>query len=213
MLTTVKDLTGQVFGKLTVLERAPRPGSKRAFWLCRCVCGQQTVKMGKYLLSGDTSSCGCEQKAMRARGNAKYGAIQAKDHPREYSIWRSMKSRCYVRSSSNYKFYGALGVTICDRWRGDFSAFLSDMGVCPPEHTIDRIENDKGYEPGNCRWATWEMQLNNTSRNVVVQFDGTRTTLALAARAAGVDYQRLYTRMTNHKEPIEVAVAHLRQHP
>src|SRR4029077_3212463 len=114
------DLTGVRFGQLVVLTQA-LTRKNRACWLCVCDCGVHTVKKAKYLLNGDTSSCGCEQRASRARGNPLQGNARNL-HKREYTIWRSMKSRCYVTSSSNYRFYGARGVTVCDRWRSDFRA-------------------------------------------------------------------------------------------
>jgi hypothetical protein len=157
--TSVKDLTGQRFGQLTVIDRAPR-ANPRAFWRCRCDCGTITVKMGKYLLCGDTHSCGCAQRTMRAAGNPLQGNARNL-HKREYTIWRSMKSRCSTPSSSNYKFYGAKGVTVCDRWRDDFRTFFADMGPCPANWTLDRIDPAGHYEPGNCRWASWDTQHKN----------------------------------------------------
>jgi hypothetical protein len=163
---SLKVLLGRRFGKLVVLERHQNPASMRAFWLCRCDCGTEAVKMGKYLLNGDTRSCGCDQRTYRARGNHKHGDIIAKlDHKREYTIWRSMKSRCYTPSSSNYRFYGAKGVSVCDRWLSDFRHFIADMGQCPPDYTLDRINPSGNYEPDNCRWASWELQHKNLRKS------------------------------------------------
>lgn len=163
--TQAKDLTGQRFGKLLVLHREPKD-NPRTFWRCRCDCGQSTVKMGKYLTSGDTRSCGCDQRAMRQRGNPKYAdTIAHRDHRREYTIWRSMKSRCLVKSSSNYRFYGAKGVTVCEAWRDDFAAFYRDMGPCPENYTLDRIDPFGHYEPANCRWLSWDEQHRNLRRH------------------------------------------------
>jgi hypothetical protein len=157
------DLVGQRFGKL-VVERRAKPNTnarQRAHWRCRCDCGRTTVKLGKYLTNGDTRSCGCEQRAMRARGNVKHRGIIGGHKEREYGIWRSMKSRCYVTSSSNYRFYGGRGVRICDRWLKDYAAFRADMGPCPEGFTIDRIDPSGNYEPSNCRWASWADQHRN----------------------------------------------------
>jgi hypothetical protein len=166
-ITNVKDLTGMRFGQLLVIQRSPRPNNPRAFWECRCDCGRIAVKMGKYLLNGDTTSCGCAQVAHRARGNPKHGAIIARlDHRREYTIWRSMKSRCYTKSSSNYRFYGARGVTVCERWLDSFLNFLADMGPCPEGLTLDRIDPFGNYEHNNCRWASWADQHRNLRSHV-----------------------------------------------
>ena len=166
MQTTAKNLIGQRFGKLVVVARAEANtnAKQRAHWLCRCECGAEPVKLGKYLLNGNTRSCGCDQAAMRARGNHKHGGITGGVSLREYTIWRSIKSRCYVKSASNYRFYGARGVVMCDAWRKDFPRFLADMGPCPEGLTIDRINPSGNYEPGNCRWASWELQHQNLRR-------------------------------------------------
>jgi hypothetical protein len=191
-LTTAKDLAGQRFGKLTAIRRAdpPRP-SARAHWLCRCECGAETVKNGKYLLCGHTRSCGCDQRAMRARGNKKYGTVPAKRaNRREYTIWRAMKSRCLTPSTSNYRFYGARGITVCDRWRDDFAAFLADMGPCPDGYTLDRIDPKGHYEPANCRWASWEAQHRNTRASLYVELDGQRMVAGEAFIRLGIPVGR-----------------------
>ncbi len=161
-LSAAINLTGRRFGQLTVVERAPNAG-RRAMWRCLCDCGTVAVKKGKYLLNGDTNSCGCAQRQRRESGNPKYGDT-AKGR-REYTIWRSMKSRCYTPTSSNFKFYGARGVTVCDRWRDDYAEFLADMGPCPADYTLDRIDPRGNYEPSNCRWASWDVQHGNLRRH------------------------------------------------
>jgi hypothetical protein len=207
-LTTAKDLTGQTFGKLTVVGRTePTRPSRRVHWLCVCECGERTVKNGKYLLCGDTGSCGCDQRAYRAKGNVRYGTLRA-DYKHEYTIWRSMKSRCKTKSSSNYRFYGAKGITFCDEW-SDFSVFLRDMGPCPKDHTLDRIDTAGNYEPRNCRWATWDTQHNNTSANIRPDTESDLT-LAQHTRAAGVSYHEVYDRITRRKQPLAHAIKHAR---
>ncbi len=167
------DLTGRTIGRLHVLgkiDKANHPYADTAesgpgvLWMCRCECGRRTSKNSRYLLNGDTKSCGCIQREYRSGIYRKHGD-KVRQHPREYSIWRSMKSRCYVASSSNYRFYGALGVAMCHEWRRDFSAFLRDMGPCPDSYTIDRIDPFGNYEPKNCRWASWETQRANKRRH------------------------------------------------
>lgn len=212
VFTTAKDLTGSRFGKLVVVQRAEQQRGRRAHWLCQCDCGQLAVKNSKYLLCGDTTSCGCEQKAMRARGNMKHGATPAK-RTREYHLWRSMKSRCYVKSSSGFRHYGARGVTVCQRWLESFPAFLEDMGRCPQGWTLDRIDANGNYEPSNCRWAAWETQYSNKRKVLRCTLNGVPMTLAQAARASGVRYDSLHHHVRMLGESADDAVRHLRQLP
>jgi hypothetical protein len=93
---------------------------------------------------------------------------------RTYRIWQAMKSRCYRAKDDNYKWYGARGIAICDRWRNSFENFLEDMGECPPGKMIDRINNEGNYEPSNCRWATIHEQLANRRNSVYFEIDGQR---------------------------------------
>jgi hypothetical protein len=203
--TTVKTLTGQRFGKLVVLERAHRPDSKRAYWTCRCDCGRIAVKMGKYLLNGDTSSCGCAQVAMRKRGNMKYGELPA-NTSREYGIWRSMKSRCHIESSNSYQHYGARGVSVCERWRDDFRAFMEDMGRCPKGWTLDRKDPNGNYQPDNCRWATWETQATNKRRTIRCEFNGATMTLMQLVAITGLDYHALHRELRTNGRSGDEAV-------
>lgn len=147
----VTDLTGLTFGRLTALEYAA-PG----MWRCLCICGQQTIAQSVRLQTGRTKSCGC----LRASGpNLKHGHSHPKRSP-EYTAWKGLRERCRPHYSKS-EHYGERGIKVCERWES-FVNFLADMGKRPPGcNSIDRIDNDGNYEPGNCRWATREMQNGN----------------------------------------------------
>lgn len=162
------DITGQRFGKLTVIGYA---GNNRtaAQWLCRCDCGNECIVVGTKLRSGYTKSCSCAQKIVTSIHFKKHG----KTGTPEYRTWKAMKERCYNVHNIGYKNYGARGIRVCERWLNSFENFLSDMGVKPgKKYSIDRKDSTGNYEPGNCKWATMKEQGGNTSRNVWIEYEG-----------------------------------------
>lgn len=167
-----RDLSGDVFGKVRVLGfggwKFREDGARRrALWNCECACGTRFVALGQTLMSGDTTSCGCvRREKLRVIGwnQATHGATRHGEDTPEHISWQAMKQRCLDPNKSNFRYYGGRGITICDRWLGDhgFENFLADMGPKPsPAYSIDRIDNDGNYEPGNCRWATRSQQVRN----------------------------------------------------
>lgn len=178
------DLTGQTFGKLTVLS-CTVPRGKRA-WLCRCDCGVEKEVGQEYLLRSPCPSCGCEDRRRKSERATTHGAAAGQDFSLSYWTWRGMKSRCYVQSDSMFRYYGGRGITICPRWL-TFTSFIADMGERPSRaHTIERIDTDGNYEPGNCRWATRTEQMRNMRRNVYVETPEGRMLAADLARHFGI---------------------------
>lgn len=165
--SVLNDLTGQRFGRLVVVARTENR-SGRTHWKCQCDCGNDAI-VAAYRLTGPqrTQSCGCLTREATAKRCTTHGAAHRDRRAPEYGTWAAMKQRCQNPRSAKFPEYGARGITVCKRWSDSFEAFLADMGPKPsPRHTIDRIDNDLGYEPGNCRWATPTEQRLNQRRVV-----------------------------------------------
>lgn len=194
------DATGQRFGRLTVVGRAANTKAGAARWRCVCDCGGESTPTGRALRNGTTSSCGCYNRELARRKAYVMGTTKAPKHNGSYSAiyrtWTSMLQRCYSPSAQQFKNYGARGITVCDRWRNDFAAFRSDVGEKPgPDYSLDRIDNDRGYEPGNVRWATWAQQNVNTRRTVMVDIGGQQRPLVHVIRERGLVYRTVQTRL------------------
>lgn len=163
------DLTGRTFGCLTVLGFADRV-RRSSRWLCQCSCGGSKVVRGSLLLNGDCASCGCIKREMMAalgRSGAKH-YHRAGNSSSTYRSWQAMLAR--VRGTSNARDrrnYFERGIAVAERWLS-FENFLTDMGERPDGHSIDRVNNDGNYEPGNCRWATPLEQASNRRRGLKV---------------------------------------------
>lgn len=156
------DLAGQRFGKLVVLEQSERTNCGRVRWLCQCDCGNCTTAQANDLRSGKVVSCGCYGKSIIGNVSRKHGMTGTRLHV----IWKNMRSRCTNGKHPAYKRYGGSGISVCDEW-GDFSVFAEwavSSGYAD-KLTIDRIDNNKGYFPDNCRWVTIEAQSSNRRTN------------------------------------------------
>lgn len=157
----VKDLTGQVFGRLLVQRYVGSDRCGHARWHCQCSCGATCTPLGTSLVTGKTLSCGC----LNRDNAAKIMTVHGLSHHAEHAVWCKMLARCYCVTDKSYRHYGGRGIAVCNMWRASFVAFFADMGCRPsPEHSIDRINNDGNYEPSNCRWATATEQACNTRR-------------------------------------------------
>jgi hypothetical protein len=152
------DITGQKFGRLLALELDPIRQHGKANWKCQCDCGKQVTVWGCNLRNGNSRSCGCLVRDTASDNFSTHKLSQT----REYKIWKGIVQRCTNPKVKAYPRYGGRGVSICDAWRHSFEEFLAHVGQRPSsEHSIDRIKNDLGYEPGNVRWATDREQANN----------------------------------------------------
>lgn len=190
----VKDIRGQKFGRLTpigfvgfAVENNSGRQKRLAMFMCRCECGNTHVVKTTLLAKGGVRSCGClqnEQRVKNGKDTAKHGMHKTS----EYTIWSLMKYRCGNPNSDVWLHYGGRGITVCERWRDSFEAFYADMGPRPsPKHSIDRIDVNGNYEPGNVRWATYSEQANNRRTNQLVKYDGEMITIAEASRRSGLN--------------------------
>lgn len=153
------DLVGQRFNRLEVLRYIPgKPGKTR--WECRCDCGKIVLVRGDCLREGNTQSCGCLWPDRAREVHTTHGHAPIGHKSPEYSSWSNMIARVDDRKGRNFIYYGARGITVCDRWRS-FGNFLADMGPRPAGRSLDRVDNNGNYEPSNCRWATQSEQTLN----------------------------------------------------
>lgn len=186
------DRTGHRFGRLTVLERAENKG-KHTCWLCLCDCGKTTVVFATALKAGLTVSCGCYNiEKIRDRSQT-HGMTKTRLY-REYS---SMKRRCTNANSSDYLNYGGRGITVCEEWMTSFMAFQkwALSNGYRDDLTLDRIEVNGNYEPGNCRWITNDEQANNKRCSRLLTHKGMTLTVAQWSKITGISRYTLYGRL------------------
>lgn len=193
-MTKMIDLTGTHIGRLAVVRRV-RLEAPRVYWLCECECGELCEVSTTHLRSAHTTSCGCvmrEVTAARNRANAKHGMSDSV----EYRAWRKMIDRCENQKNRKFPDYGGRGIRVCAEWKASFDSFYDHVGARPSaDHSLDRIRNHLGYEPGNVRWAVLETQNNNKRTNVIVTIGGVSKTVAQWSRESGLSHRTISYRV------------------
>lgn len=191
--------TGTRFGRLVVQEQVEayvnRQGARMQQYRCVCDCGSSGVYRSRLLRVGHTKSCGCLSREVAGARLRTHGEASAARRRREYTVWAGMIARCENPKEESFRNYGARGISVCQKWRDSYEAFLSDMGRCPAGMSIERIDNDGNYEPGNCRWATKREQGRNTRVNLIVIYRGREMPLVEACELSGVNYSKVYQRI------------------
>ena len=192
------DLTGQRFERLKVIKEVGRSSGGHVQWLCECDCGKTTVVASNNLRQGKIVSCGCNKRE-KATKHEQWGT-------RIYRTWSNMVQRCTNPNSKFYKLYGGRGITVCQEWTEDFKAFY-DWAMAngyQEELQIDRIDNDKGYSPDNCRWITHAQNCNNMQKNKTITYNGETNTIAEWAKKTGISYKAIAYRLRTGKPPEEI---------
>jgi len=190
-MPNIRDMTGQIFGRLTVLELdLGKSNSKRKHWKCLCSCGNETsVSLGN-LPSGSVKSCGCLRKEILDKST--HGLYKLDPHV--YGIWMKMVERCIKPASTSYKHYGGRGIKVCDRWLS-LENFFEDMWPRPENTSLGRIDNDGDYEPENCRWETVEQQANNKQTTRRLTPLGKTQSMSQWAKEYGIPIETLFARL------------------
>lgn len=183
--------SGDRFGRLTVISRtAERNKHGSIMYLCQCDCGNRKIVASSLLKNGQVQSCGCLRKDKPNR------FIHGMSNTREFRIWADMIKRCSCKSYKDFFYYGGRGIKVCERWK-EFKNFFADMGKCPPNFSLDRINVNGNYEPSNCRWASRTTQARNRRGNHMITYNGVTLCLAEWAEKVGITRGCLKMRLKN----------------
>lgn len=200
-MSEIIDLTGKRFGRLVVIayaETVGKQGNRKIKWLCQCDCGKTKTIAGNSLNSGATKSCGCLAKESTSKRSITHGM----SNTQAYTAWTNMKTRCNNPSGHDIKNYSNCGIIVCKHWLNSFENFFEDMGKPPKGKSIERIDNNKGYSPENCKWATRKEQMRNTRYNRLVSYQGQTRCVAEWAEILGIKRKILINRLNNHSPEI-----------
>lgn len=190
------DLSGKRVGKLTVLERVEdhiqKGGFPKAMWRCVCDCGSECITYGQELRSGRKTDCGCGTHARLSKASREHATTHGGSKTRLYKVWRAMRERCEFPDSKNFKGYGFRGISVCEEWE-DFDSFRTwafangyDETAKRGMTTLDRIDVNGNYGPGNCRFVDQATQCRNKRSNFNIEFDGRTQCISDWAAETGI---------------------------
>jgi hypothetical protein len=185
-----RQLGGQRFGRLTLVKELGPNAHGSIVWRCHCDCGNDTMVTASNLRSGNTISRGCFHKERQHEAPLRHGMKGT----RVYNAWINMRQRCTNPARKEWENYGGRGISVCDDWMVSFDAFLQDMGEPQEGMTLDRFDVNGDYEPGNCRWASYQAQGRNTRDNRMVTYQSRTQSLADWADELGIAYWTLHVR-------------------
>jgi len=176
------DITNNKYNQLLVLGYV---GNGK--WHCKCDCGNTKIVSTNKLNNGHVKSCGCLAKTNAVKHNA-IGT-------REYITWTNIKARCTNPNNNSYHNYGGRGITVCDKWLKSFENFYEDMGICPKGFSIERVNNDKGYNKDNCIWASSKTQSMNRRSNFIINYKGEEKPLKEWCEDLNLEYKKVFARI------------------
>ena len=201
-----KDMTGQRYGRLVVLERAENDRHGNAMWLCQCDCGHKKIAMGQSLRAGKTKSCGCLLSESSKKRLSKIVTNHGYSGTKIYSVYRAMIERCTKPQNKAFKNYGGRGITVCDEWMKDRERFFKWAVANGYKEglQLDRIDVNGNYCPENCRFVTNKVNANNLRKNIKLEFGGETHTLSEWADITGISYTTIYQRFKEGKPAAEI---------
>lgn len=215
---SVHDLVGKKFGRLMVDSFAGTRGGN-AWWSCVCSCGARRTIVAHSLVGGVSKSCGCLAKEVAAKQISTLRRTHGYTNTPEHNVWENIIARCCNPKHPSFSNYGGRGIGICQEWRNSFEAFLANVGPRPSSvHTIERIDNNKWYEPGNVKWATRREQQRNRRSNRMLVIGGETRTITEWSELSGINIGTLYKRIARGvcleeaiQQPVDSAKSHGRE--
>lgn len=193
-----KDLTGEKFGRLTVLGLSEKKSGRKSYWVCECQCGNKKLVRSDSLKRGQVQSCGCLKKEQNKINldRTTHGDTPTGEHKRLWEIWQGMKQRTSNPNNKSYARYGGRGISVCKKWRESYTNFRDwafNNGYSD-NLTIERIDVNGDYCPENCRWATAKEQCNNRRTNVLIEWNGKTQNIEQWSNETGIPYKVLHDR-------------------